>query len=129
MTDTIKVGDLVAEFLKQIGVTTAFGVISVHNIPILDAIGRGNLLRFVMARGEAGAGHMADAYARASGELGVMFTSTGPGASNACGALVEARFAGSPVLHLTGQTATGNIDRRQGTEEIVGLACRRRQLG
>ena len=119
MTDTIKVGDLVAEFLKQIGVTTAFGVISVHNIPILDAIGRGNFLRFVMARGEAGAGHMADAYARASGELGVMFTSTGPGASNACGALVEARFAGSPVLHLTGQTATGNIDRRQGTVHDV----------
>jgi acetolactate synthase-1/2/3 large subunit len=119
MTETIKVGDLVAQFLKEIGVTTAFGVISVHNIPILDAVGRGNLLRFVMARGEAGAGHMADAYARASGGLAVMVTSTGPGAANACGALVEARFAGSPVLHLTGQTATGNIDREQGTVHDV----------
>jgi acetolactate synthase-1/2/3 large subunit len=119
MTETIKVGDIVAQFLKEIGVTTAFGVISVHNIPILDAIGRGNLLRFVMARGEAGAGHMADAYARASGGLGVMFTSTGPGAANACGALVEARFAGSPVLHITGQTATGNIDKEQGTVHDV----------
>lgn len=119
MSDSIKVGNLVAEFLKQIGVTTAFGVISVHNIPILDAIGRGNLLRFVMARGEAGAGHMADAYARASGGLGVLLTSTGPGAANACGAIVEARFAGSPVLHITGQTATGNIDRRQGTVHDV----------
>ena len=55
MSEKIKVGDLVAHFLKEVGVTTAFGVISVHNIPILDAIGRGNLLRFVMARGEAGA--------------------------------------------------------------------------
>jgi acetolactate synthase-1/2/3 large subunit len=119
MTETIKVGDLIAQFLKEIGVTTAFGVISVHNIPILDAVGRGNLLRFVMARGEAGAGHMADAYARASGGLAVMVTSTGPGAANACGALVEARFAGSPVLHLTGQTATGNIDREQGTVHDV----------
>lgn len=119
MTETIKVGDLVAQFLKEIGVTTAFGVISVHNIPVLDAIGRGNLLRFVMARGEAGAGHMADAYARASGGLGVLFTSTGPGAANACGALVEARFAGSPVLHITGQTATANIDREQGTVHDV----------
>lgn len=119
MTETVKVGDIVAEFLKEIGVTTAFGVISVHNIPILDAIGRGNLLRFVMARGEAGAGHMADAYARASDGLGVLFTSTGPGAANACGALVEARFAGSPVLHITGQTATGNIDRGQGTVHDV----------
>ena len=119
MTETIKVGDIVAQFLKEIGVTTAFGVISVHNIPILDAIGRGNLLRFVMARGEAGGGHMADAYARASGGLGVLFTSTGPGAANACGALVEARFAGSPVLHITGQTATGNIDKEQGTVHDV----------
>ena len=119
MTEKIKVGDVVAQFLKEAGVTTAFGVISVHNIPILDAIGRGNLLRFVMARGEAGAGHMADAYARASGGLGVMFTSTGPGAANACGALVEARFAGSPVLHITGQTATGNIDKGQGTVHDV----------
>lgn len=119
MTEKIKVGDLVAHFLKEVGVTTAFGVISVHNIPILDAIGRGNLLRFVMARGEAGAGHMADAYARASGGLGVLFTSTGPGAANACGAIVEARFAGSPVLHITGQTATGNIDRGQGTVHDV----------
>jgi acetolactate synthase-1/2/3 large subunit len=119
MTEKIRVGDLVAQFLKEAGVTTAFGVISVHNIPILDAIGRGNLLRFVMARGEAGAGHMADAYARASGGLGVLFTSTGPGAANACGAIVEARFAGSPVLHITGQTATGNIDREQGTVHDV----------
>lgn len=113
------VGDLVAEFLQQIGVTTTFGVISIHNIPMLDAIGRRNTIRFVMARGEAGGGHMADAYARVSGELGVLFTSTGPGAANATGALVEARFAGTPLLHLTGQTATGNIDRGQGTVHDV----------
>jgi len=119
MSETIKVGDLVAQFLKGIGVETAFGVISVHNIPVLDAIGRGNLLRFVMARGELGAGHMADAYARASGSLGVLFTSTGPGAANACGSIVEARFAGSPVLHITGQTATGNLDKGQGTVHDV----------
>ncbi|MEC8172947.1 MAG: thiamine pyrophosphate-binding protein, partial [Pseudomonadota bacterium] len=88
--EEILVGDMVAEFLQQIGVTTTFGVISIHNIPMLDAIGRRNAIRFVMARGEAGGGHMADAYARVSGELGVLFTSTGPGAANACGAIVEA---------------------------------------
>jgi acetolactate synthase I/II/III large subunit len=119
VSDKILVGDLVAEFLQANGVNQAFGVVSVHNIPMLDAIGRGNAIRFVMARGEAGAGHMADAYARVTGGLGVMFTSTGPGAANACGALVEARFAGAPVLHLTGQTATGNIDKGQGTVHDV----------
>ena len=117
--EEILVGDLVAEFLQQIGVTTTFGVISIHNIPMLDAIGRRNAIRFVMARGEAGGGHMADAYARVSGELGVLFTSTGPGAANACGAIVEARFAGAPVLHLTGQTATPNMDLGQGAVHDV----------
>ena len=82
MTERILVGDLVAEFLQAVGVRTAFGVISVHNIPMLDAIGRRNAIRFVMSRGEAGGGHMADAYARVSDGLGVVFTSTGPGAAN-----------------------------------------------
>jgi acetolactate synthase-1/2/3 large subunit len=117
--EDILVGDLVAEFLQQIGVTSTFGVISIHNIPMLDAIGRRNAIRFVMARGEAGGGHMADAYARVSGELGVLFTSTGPGAANAAGALVEARFAGTPMLHLTGQTATPNMDLGQGAVHDV----------
>lgn len=119
MSEEISVGDLVAEFLQACGTTTAFGVVSVHNIPMLDAIGRRNAIRFVMARGEAGAGHMADAYARVSGRLGALFSSTGPGAANTCGALVEARFAGTPMLHLTGQTATGNVDRGQGTVHDV----------
>lgn len=113
------VGDLVAEFLQQAGVDTVFGVISVHNIPMLDALGRRNAVRVVGARGEMGAGHMADAYARARKGLGAFFTSTGPGAANAPGALVEARFAASPVLHITGQTATANIDREQGAVHDV----------
>jgi acetolactate synthase-1/2/3 large subunit len=76
------VGDLVAEFLHAAGVTTAFGIVSVHNIPMLDAIGRRNTIRFVPARGEMGGSHMADAYARVSGGRGVLLTSTGPGAAN-----------------------------------------------
>ncbi len=108
------VGDLVAEFLAAAGVTTAFGIVSVHNIPILDAIGRRNAIRFVPVRGEMGGGHMADAYARVSGGLGVLVTSTGPGAANAVPALVEAAFAGSPVLHITGQTATRFLGRDTG---------------
>ena len=76
MAEEILVGDLVAEFLQAAGVDTAFGVVSVHNIPMLDGIGRRNAIRFVPTRGEMGAGHMADAYARASGGLGVAITST-----------------------------------------------------
>jgi acetolactate synthase I/II/III large subunit len=113
------VGDLVAEFLSNCGVTTAFGVVSIHNIPMLDAIGRRNAIRFVMARGEMGAGHMADGFARATGKLGVTISSTGPGAANAVPGLVEARFAGTPVLHLTGQTASKFVDKQLGNVHDV----------
>ena len=113
------VGDLVAEFLHCIGVEDVFGVVSVHNIPMLDAIGRRNYIKMIPARGEMGAGHMADGYARAKNGLGVVFTSTGPGAANVAGAIVESRFSGSAVLHFTGQTATENIDKNQGTVHDV----------
>jgi acetolactate synthase-1/2/3 large subunit len=113
------VGDLVAEFLTRIGVTTAFGIVSVHNVPMLDALGRRNAIRYVMCRGEMGGAHMADAYARVTNGLGVLFTSTGPGMANSIGGLVEARFAGSPVLHITGQTATKFVDRDMGTVHDV----------
>ena len=115
MASDYTVGDLVAEFLAACGVTTVFGIASVHNIPMLDAIGRRNAIRFMMARGELGGAHMADGYARVNGGLGVIFSSTGPGAANAIGGLIEARFAGSPVLHITGQTATKHADREMGT--------------
>jgi acetolactate synthase-1/2/3 large subunit len=119
MASDYTVGDLVAEFLAACGVTTVFGIASVHNIPMLDGIGRRNAIRFMMARGELGGAHMADGYARVNGGLGVIFSSTGPGAANAVGGLIEARFAGSPVLHITGQTATRHADREMGTVHDV----------
>lgn len=116
---TYNVGDLVAEFLARIGVETCFGIVSVHNIPMLDGIGRRNAIRYVMCRNEMGGAHMADAYARVSGHLGVMFSSTGPGAANTVPGLVEAQFAGSPLLHITGQTPTKFIDRDMGSVHDV----------
>jgi acetolactate synthase I/II/III large subunit len=105
------VGDAIASALADIGVTTIFGVISIHNMPILDAIGRQGRIRFVPARGEAGAMNMADAYARVSRSLGVVITSTGTAAGNAAGSQVEALTAGSPVLHITTQVDREFMDR------------------
>jgi acetolactate synthase-1/2/3 large subunit len=115
------VGELVAAFLEECGVRAAFGVISIHNMPILDAFGRRAAaaaargdpapIRFVPARSEPGAVNMADACARVSGGLGVAVTSTGTAAGNACGAMVEALTAGTPVLHLTGQIEVPYLDR------------------
>jgi acetolactate synthase I/II/III large subunit len=110
----ITVGELVAQFLEHCGVRAAFGVISIHNMPMLDAVHRRGQIRFVPARGEAGATNMADACARVSGSLGVCITSTGTGSGNAAGALVEALTAGTPMLHLTGQIDSQYVDRDWG---------------
>lgn len=107
----ITVGAAIAAFLEECGVKAAFGVISIHNMPILDAIHDRGRIRFVMARGEAGGTSMADAYARTTGRLGVCLTSTGTAAGNAAGAMVEALTAGTPLLHLTGQIETPYLDQ------------------
>jgi len=120
-TQRLTVGELTARFLEACGVRAAFGVISIHNMPILDAFGRRAAaaqaagrevpVRFVAARSEAGAVNMADAYARVSAGLGVAVSSTGTAAGNASGAMVEALTAGSPVLHLTGQIEVEYLDQ------------------
>ncbi|MFC9977280.1 thiamine pyrophosphate-binding protein [Spirillospora sp. NPDC127200] len=96
-------GDLLVRVLREHGVDTVFGVVSVHNLPLVEAVARD--LRFVAVRHEAAAVNAADGHARASGGLGCALTSTGTGAGNAAGALIEALSAGSRVLHVT-----GNID-------------------
>ncbi|RKE37353.1 acetolactate synthase-1/2/3 large subunit [Paraburkholderia sp. BL23I1N1] len=111
MSNTTTVGELIAAFLEQCGVQTAFGVISIHNMPILDAIHNRGKIRYVGARGEAGAVNMADGLARVSGGLGVAFTSTGTAAGNAAGAMVEALTAGTALLHVTGQIETEYLDK------------------
>jgi acetolactate synthase-1/2/3 large subunit len=105
------VGDAIARALADIGVTVAFGVISIHNMPILDAIARHGRIKFVPARGEAGAMSMADAYARVTRSLGVVITSTGTAAGNAAGSQVEALTAGTSLLHITTQVDREFADR------------------
>lgn len=107
----ITVGAAIAEFLEQCEVKAAFGVISIHNMPILDALAIRKNIRFIMARGEAGAVNMADSYARTSASLGVFFTSTGTAAGNSAGGMVEALTAGTPLLHITGQIEKRYLDQ------------------
>lgn len=110
MTTKVTVGEVVARVLEEHGVSDVFGLISIHNLPIADAIGRRDKIRFICSRGEAGCVNMADAYSRFKG-LGVAITSTGAGSGNAIGSLVEACNAGSPVIHITGQVEKEYLDR------------------
>ena len=107
-------GELVVKTLAAAGVDTVFGIISVHNIPIYDAIHRLGGIRPVPVRHEQAALLMADGYARATGRLGVAITSTGPGAGNAMGSMAETYWAESPVLHLTGQIETRYLGKAKG---------------
>ena len=110
MTTKVTVGEAIARLLEAHDVKNMYGVISIHNLPIADAVGRREKINFVCARGEAGSLTMADAEARFKG-LGVALTSTGAGAGNAVGSLIEAYNAASPVLHLTGQVEREYLDQ------------------
>ncbi|MDW5499907.1 thiamine pyrophosphate-binding protein [Pseudomonas lundensis] len=113
MSDKITVGEAIARTLEQYEVSAMYGIISIHNLPIADAVGQRGNIRFVPARGEAGAVTMADAHGRFSG-LGVALTSTGAGAGNAVGAMIEALNANTPLLHITGQVEKAYLDADAG---------------
>jgi acetolactate synthase-1/2/3 large subunit len=106
--------DLVYEALRDLDVRHVFGIVSVHNLPIYDAILRRGGITPIDMRHEQAALHAADGYARATGRLGVAITSTGPGACNAVPGLYEAQFASSPVLMLTGQVDTPYLGQSRG---------------
>ncbi|PIC69350.1 hypothetical protein CSV77_14375 [Sporosarcina sp. P16b] len=108
------VADAIVKELVNAGVETAYGIVSIHNMPIYDAILREGSIELVCARGESGAVNMADGHARSTGKLGVAITSTGTGAGNAAGALVEAWSAGVPLLHITGEVSSEQIGTGRG---------------
>src|SRR5215813_14685681 len=114
MTDKCTVADALLRELERIGVDTVFGIISIHNIPFYDALERHGGFRVITARHEGAIVNMADAYARVSGKLGVALTSTGTGAGNAAGALIECWNGGAPLLHVTGQVASHVVDTGRG---------------
>ncbi len=98
--------DLIADALAQLGVEHVFGIVSIHNMPIMDAINRLGKTRIIDVRHEQGGTHAADGYARATGKLGVMIASTGPGTSNTVTGLYEAQYGSSRVMVITGQAET-----------------------
>jgi len=107
-------GEAVAAALEKLGVRHVFGIVSVHNLPIYDAIARRGTITPIGVRHEQAAAHAADGYARATGELGVVIASTGPGTTNTMTGLFEAGFASSPVLLVTGQIDSGYLGKAKG---------------
>jgi acetolactate synthase I/II/III large subunit len=94
--------------LELLGVDTVFGVPGGAILPVYDALVR-SPIRHVSARHEQGAGHMAEGYAMATGRPGVVFSTSGPGATNLITPLMNALSDSTPLVAVTGQVATGVI--------------------
>ena len=109
--------------LEREGVETLFGVPGGAVIPICDALYDADI-RFVLARHEQGAAHMADGYARASGGVGVCLATSGPGATNLVTGIATANIDSSPVVAFTGQVPTSMIGADAFQEvDIIGVTA------
>jgi len=124
-------GQAVAETLSAIGVKHVFGIVSVHNLPIYDALSLHRDIQVINVRHEQAAAHAADAYSRVTGELGVLLTSTGPGAVNAVPGIYEAAFVSSRVMMITGQIESrfrgkgkGFLHEHEKQPEMLNTVCR-----
>lgn len=102
--------DIVARVLDRAGLTTIFTLSGNHIMPVFDAaIGTG--LRLVHVRHEAAAVHMADAWARLTGECGIALVTGGAGHTNAVGALPTALAAEAPLVLLSGHAGLSELGR------------------
>ncbi len=108
-------GDLVVETLEALGATTVFGIPGQHALGLFDALSR-STLEFVSSRVENNAAFAADGFSRATGKVGVLFLSTGPGALTSLAGLQEAYATGVPMVVVASQIP------------IEGLGARRRGM-
>src|SRR3954463_6120319 len=97
--------DAVMECLRAEGVDVVFGYPGGANLPTYDAFVESGI-RHVLVRHEAGGGHAAEGYAKASGRVGVVFATSGPGATNIVTPLTDAMMDSVPLGAFTGQVRT-----------------------
>jgi acetolactate synthase I/II/III large subunit len=97
--------DALMECLKAEGVDVVFGLPGGANLPTYDAFVNGGI-RHILVRHEAGGGHAAEGYAKATGKVGVAFATSGPGATNLLTPITDAMMDSVPVVFITGQVRT-----------------------
>ncbi|MHC5061145.1 MAG: biosynthetic-type acetolactate synthase large subunit [Planctomycetota bacterium] len=96
---------IIVDTLLEQGVDTMFGYLGGVVLPLFDKLFDAPI-RFIIPRHEQGGTHMADAYARASGKVGVVVATSGPGATNLVTGLATAMMDSVPIVALTGQVRT-----------------------
>ncbi len=107
--------------LEDLGVKDVFGVPGGAILPVYDAINEETGFRFILARHEQAAGHAAEGYAVATGEVGVCIVTSGPGATNVITAIADANMDSIPMIVITGQVGVNAIGTDAFQEaDIVG---------
>src|SRR5450432_798820 len=121
MTKTMTGASILWECLEREGVKVVFGYPGGAILPAYDAL-KHSKIHHVLVRHEQGASHMADGYARATGEVGVAIATSGPGATNLVTGISTAMMDSSPIVCITGQVTRGAIgsDAFQETD-ITGI--------
>ncbi|HWE14273.1 MAG TPA: biosynthetic-type acetolactate synthase large subunit [Solirubrobacteraceae bacterium] len=97
--------DALMECLKAEGVDVVFGLPGGANLPTYDAFYDAGI-RHILVRHEAGGGHAAEGYAKATGRVGVSLATSGPGATNLVTPICDAMMDSVPVVFITGQVRT-----------------------
>ncbi len=95
--------------LEELDVEIIFGIPGGAVLPVYDPLFDSVKLRHVLVRHEQGAGHAASGYAHATGKVGVMMATSGPGATNLVTPLADAQMDSIPVVAITGQVGRGLI--------------------
>ncbi|MEO0392367.1 MAG: biosynthetic-type acetolactate synthase large subunit, partial [Pseudomonadota bacterium] len=98
--------ELVLRALVDQGVDTIFGYPGGAVLPIYDALFKQNHIRHILVRHEQAAVHAAEGYARATGKVGCVLVTSGPGATNAVTGLTDAMMDSIPLVCITGQVPT-----------------------
>jgi acetolactate synthase-1/2/3 large subunit len=102
-------GEIFIRCLQEEGVDVVFGYPGGAVLHIYDAIFQQDKVKHVLVRHEQGATHMADGYARATGRVGVVLVTSGPGATNAVTGIATANMDSIPMVVFTGQVPTHMI--------------------
>ncbi|NBB50773.1 acetolactate synthase 2 catalytic subunit [Rhizobium sp. CRIBSB] len=97
---------LLISTLERLGVEVVFGYPGGAIMPVYDALA-GSRLKHILVRHEQGAAFAADAYARASGKVGVCMATSGPGATNLVTGIANAMMDSVPMVCITGNVAQG----------------------
>ncbi|PSV09739.1 acetolactate synthase 3 large subunit [Photobacterium leiognathi] len=115
--------DMIVRSMIDQGVKHIFGYPGGSVLDIYDALHEKSDIEHVLVRHEQAAVHMADGYARATGEVGVVLVTSGPGATNAITGIATAYMDSIPMVVLSGQVMSSLIGNDAFQEcDMVGIS-------